>query len=96
MLLAKQNLEVLKAQYHIRARANDELTAADDRKAWVMTQFDVHDAELVYLTAQADYKGAELKYEAVDDLFSAVRKLANMRIADNESVNNANKYERSE
>lgn len=86
---AKRNLDKVKAQQHMRARGKNELTSDGDRKAWAATQPETQEAESMLITAEAEYKMAEMRYEAYDDLFNAVRKLANIRLAQNTAVEQA-------
>lgn len=76
--IAEDHLEVEKAKAHLQARNDDELTAAEDRKAFARTQPQVMEAQVAVINARRDVKLAQLmmrKYERYD---TNVRKAANI------------------
>lgn len=76
--IAEDYLEVAKAKAHLRARNDEELTAAEDRKAFARTQPEVLEAHIAVINARRDLKLAQLmmrKYERYD---TNVRKAANI------------------
>lgn len=90
---AKRELDKVKAQMHLRARQDAKLTSDGDRKAWAQSQPETEAAEIALINAEAEFKMAEMRYEAYDDLFNAVRKLANMQIEKDQAIKDADKYE---
>lgn len=90
---AKGKLSKTKAQMQILASGmKDELSAATDRKAWADDQPEVEAAEVELIRAEANLKTAELRLEANDDLFTAVKKLAAIKIAQEQDARNAERY----
>lgn len=91
---AKRNLKKVQAQQMMIANANPALTAAPDRKAAADNSDEVEMAEIQLIDAEAQMKMAEFLHEAHDDLFTAVKKIAAIKIAQEEDARNANRYER--
>lgn len=89
---ASNALEVAKAKAQLEAGTIDELTAAEDRKAWARTRPGVMEAELVVLNAKADLKLAQLSLKKYENYFVSVRKAANIFEVLEKASNNANRY----
>lgn len=88
---AKRKVAHVKAIAMMQANHKADLTAADDRKAWAYTQKSVEDAEIDLINAEAEFKMAERHYAAYDNLYMAVKKLVEMRIAQNSAQNQADR-----
>ncbi len=90
---AKRNLKKTTAQQMMIANANPELTAAPDRKAAADNSDEVEMAEIKLIDAEAQMRIAEALHEAHDDLFTAVKKIAAIKISQEEDARNANRYD---
>lgn len=86
----KRRLKKTMAQQMMIARANKDLTAAPDRRAWAESSQEAEDAEIVVINAEAEYKMAEFHYQAYDNLYTAIKKLSSMRIEQNKAQERAN------
>lgn len=93
---AKRNLNKVKAQMMIKANAKSDLTAAQDRKAWADSSLEVELAEIALIDAEAQLRIAEFLHEAHDDLFTAVKKIASIKVAQEEDAKQANRFERNQ
>lgn len=89
---AQQNLKALKASLMLQARRDASLKAAPDRTAWVDSQLEVHQAELDLINADAEETAAELAYEALDDLFTAGKKIMQYLTDQEKATKDYNKY----
>lgn len=88
---AKRKLKKEQAIAMMQANTKKDLTAADDRKAWAYTQKNVEEAEIALIEAEAASKMAELHFAAYDNLYMAVKKLVEFRIAQNAAQANADR-----
>lgn len=88
---AKRKLKHEQAVAMMQANHKKDLTAADDRKAWAYTQKNVEHAEIDLINAEAAYKMAEFHYAAYDNLYMAIKKLVELRIAQNSAQNQADR-----
>ena len=88
---AKRKLKKTIAQQTMIAQNDPDLPAANDRKAWADNRPEVEAAEIDLINAEAEYKMAELHYEAYDNLFTAIKKLSAMRIEQNKSQDRFNR-----
>lgn len=88
---AKRKLKKEQAIAMMQANQKSDLTAADDRKAWAYTQKNVENAEIDLINAEAESKMAEFHFDAYDNLYMAIKKLVEMRIAQNAAQNNADR-----
>lgn len=88
---SKRRLRKVMAMEMMKARQNPDLTAAPDRKAVAENTQAVEDAEIVVINAEAEYKMAEFHLGAYDNLFTAIKKLSNMRIERNKAEAAANR-----
>lgn len=93
---AKRNLSKVKAQMMMKANARDSLSAAPDRKAWVEQSSEVEMAEIALIEAEAQHKTAEFLHEAHDDLFTAVKKIASIKIEQERDVSSSNRFDKPE
>lgn len=93
---AKRKLSKEKAIAMMKANAKKELTASKDREAWAYDQSNVEDAEIDLINAEAEYKMAEFHMAAYDNLYMAIKKLVEMRIAQNAAQNNADRSYRAQ
>lgn len=66
------------------------LTSAEDRKAYAQDQNNVEQAEVELIQAEAEYRMAEFHFNAYDNLYMAVKKMADMRMAENAAQQRAN------
>jgi len=93
---AKRKLKKEQAIAMMQANHRADLTAADDRKAWAYSQKNVENAEIELINAEAEAKMAEFHFAAYDNLYMAIKKLVEMRIAQNAAQDNADRaYRRS-
>lgn len=88
---AKRRLKKTIAMEMMKARNDPKLTAVGDRKAVAENSQPVEDAEIVLINAEAEYRIAELHYDAYDNLFTAIKKLSAMRIEQNRAQDAANR-----
>jgi hypothetical protein len=91
---AKRNLKKVQAQQMMIANANPELKAAPDRKAAADNSDEVEMAEIRLIEAEAQLRIAEGLHEAHDDLFTAVKKIAAIKISQEEDARNAQRFDR--
>lgn len=89
---AKRNLNKVKAQMMMKAGSQPDLGAAADRKAWADERPEVEAAEISLIDAEAHLRIAEFLHEAHDDLFTAVKKIASIKIEQDRDAKNANQY----
>lgn len=89
---AKRNLTKVKAQQMMIAQANPELKAAPDRQAAALNSDEVTMAEIKLIDAEAKMKMAEFLLEAHDDLFTAVKKIAAIKISQDEDARAAARF----
>lgn len=92
---AKRKLKKEQAIAMMQANHKKDLGAAEDRKAWAYTQKNVEAAEIDLINAEAEAKMAEFHYNAYDNLYMAIKKLVEMRIAQNAAQSNADRSYRS-
>lgn len=84
--------EMALAMMHANAnKESDGLTAESDRKAWAQRQANVEEAEINEIQAEAEYRMAEFHFQAYDNLYMAVKKMADMRMAENAAQERANR-----
>lgn len=88
---AMRKVKKEKAIQMMKANHRADLTSAEDRKAWAYDQKSVEDAEIDAINAEAEYKMAEFHLAAYDNLYMAIKKLVEMRIAQNAAQNNADR-----
>lgn len=93
---AKRNLTKVKAQQMMIAQANPELKAAPDRQAAALNSDEVTMAEIKLIDAEAKMKMAEFLLEAHDDLFTAVKKIAAIKISQDEDARAAARFGESQ
>ncbi len=86
---AKRMLRKVTAMQMMIARAKPELTAVGDRKAWAEQSPEVEAAEIAVINAEAEYRAAEFHYEAYDNLYTAIKKLSQMKIEQNKAQERA-------
>lgn len=67
------------------------LTAEADRRAWAQRQPNVEEAEIDEIQAEAEYRMAEFHFNAYDNLYMAVKKMTDMRMAENAAQARANR-----
>lgn len=67
------------------------LTAEADRRAWAQRQANVEEAEIDEIQAEAEYRMAEFHFNAYDNLYMAVKKMTDMRMAENAAQARANR-----
>jgi len=88
--LVKKEMAI--AMMNANARKDkDGLTAESDRKAWAQRQANVEKAEVAEIQAEAEYRMAEFHFQAYDNLYMAVKKMADMRMAENAAQERANR-----
>lgn len=88
---AKRRLKKEHAIAMMKAQNKKDLSAAEDRKAWANDQKNVENAEIDLINAEAEYKMAEFHMAAYDNLYMAIKKLVEMRIAQNAAQDNADR-----
>lgn len=93
---AKRKLKKEQAIAMMQANHKKELTAAEDRKAWAYNQKNVEDAEIDLINAEAESKMAEYHFDSYDNLYMAIKKLVEMRIAQNAAQSNADRSYRQQ
>jgi hypothetical protein len=69
----------------------DELSSAEDRKAWAQNADNVEKAEIDLIQAEAEFRMAEFHFQAYDNLYMAVKKMIDMRMAENAAQERANR-----
>jgi hypothetical protein len=67
------------------------LTSEKDRSAWAQNQPNVDKAEVAVIQAEAEYRMAEFHFNAYDNLYMAVKKMTDMRMAENAAQERANR-----
>lgn len=67
------------------------LTSAEDRKAWAQNSRNVEQAEIALINTEAEYRMADFHFKAYDNLYMAVKKIADMRMAENAAQDRANR-----
>lgn len=67
------------------------LTSEADRKAWAQNSKNVEAAEIAEIQAEAEYRMAEFHFNAYDNLYMAVKKMSDMRMAENAAQERANR-----
>ncbi len=72
-------------------KETEGLTAENDRRSWAQHQKNVEDAEIAEIQAEAEYRMAEFHFNAYDNLYMAVKKMADMRMAENAAQARANR-----
>lgn len=89
---AKRRVKKELAIAMMKANAQKEtLSSADDRKAWAQDQKNVEKAEVELIQAEAEYRMAEFHFNAYDNLYMAVKKMVEMRMAENAAQERANR-----
>jgi len=84
---AKRYLKKTLAIEMMKANQNKKLTAAPDRKAWAENSKAVEKAEIAVINAEAQHKIAEFRFEMLDNLYMAVKKMVIMRTDQNQAEN---------
>lgn len=72
-------------------RESEGLTSEKDRTAWAQNQKNVDAAEIAVIQAEAEYRMAEFHFNAYDNLYMAVKKMSDMRMAENAAQERANR-----
>jgi hypothetical protein len=91
---AKRNAKKELAIAMMRANAlrdKEGLTSEKDRSAWAQNQKNVDTAEIAVIQAEAEYRMAEFHFNAYDNLYMAVKKMTDMRMAENAAQERANR-----
>lgn len=88
---AKRRLKKTLGNEMAIARLNPLLTAVGDRKAAAENSQIVEDEEINVINAEANYRMAEYRYTAYDNLYTAIKKLSQMRIERNKAERDANR-----
>lgn len=91
---AKRNVKKEMALAMMQANAmkdSEGLTAEADRKAYAQNSAGVEKAEIAEIQAEAEYRMAEFHFQAYDNLYMAVKKMADMRMAENAAQARANR-----
>lgn len=70
-------------------KESEDLTSAEDRKAYAQNSKSVEKAEVTLIQAEAEYRMAEFHFNAYDNLYMAVKKTADMRMAENAAQDRA-------
>lgn len=70
---------------------SEGLTSSEDRKAYAQNSKNVEKAEVELIQAEAEYRMAEFHFNAYDNLYMAVKKTADMRMAENAAQERANR-----
>lgn len=96
-----EELKVCKAKHQLEASAKatpqtENLTAAEDRKAYVITQKDVQSLEGRIITAKGDMVIARLQEERLQNFFTSIRKHANLLISEDENTRAGVKWSKDE
>lgn len=90
--VAKHDLKVLKAGKHLEARNNSDYTSNDDRKAYVDQDSEVVAKEVEIIRLDGEQTVATIEFERLNNMFTAIRKLASMYVSSEENQRNAAKY----
>lgn len=91
---AKRNVKKEMALAMMQANAmkdSENLSAEADRKAYAQNSAVVEKAEIAEIQAEAEYRMAEFHFQAYDNLYMAVKKMADMRMAENKAQERANR-----
>lgn len=91
---AKRNVKKELAIAMMKANAlrdKEGLTSEKDRSAWAQNQKNVDEAEIAVIQAEAEYRMAEFHFNAYDNLYMAVKKMTDMRMAENAAQERANR-----
>ena len=91
---AKRNVKKELALAMMQANALKEsegLTSSEDRKAYAQNTKSVEKAEVELIQAEAEYRMAEFHFNAYDNLYMAVKKMSDMRMAENAAQERANR-----
>lgn len=88
--LVKKELAIAMMQANARKTEKD-LTSEKDRTAWAQNQPKVEEAEIAVIQAEAEYRMAEFHFNAYDNLYMAVKKMTDMRMAENAAQERANR-----
>lgn len=91
---AKRNVKKELAIAMMKANAlrdKEGLTSEKDRSAWAQNQPNVDAAEIAVIQAEAEYRMAEFHFNAYDNLYMAVKKMTDMRMAENAAQERANR-----
>lgn len=75
----------------MQANSKPDLKSAEDRKAWAQNSKIVDDAEVDLINAEAAFRMAEFHFQAYDNLYMAVKKMTDMRMAENAAQDRANR-----
>lgn len=73
----------------MQANSQPDLKSAEDRKAWAQNTKIVDDAEVDLINAEAAFRMAEFHFQAYDNLYMAVKKMTDMRMAENAAQDRA-------
>jgi hypothetical protein len=74
----KQALKTVYSRKLLEANYDEDLKAANERKAWAESHPEYLTAEEDLIIAEGNYKAAELHYSAYDNLYTAVKKASGM------------------
>lgn len=88
--MVKKELAVAMMQANA-LRDKEGLTSEKDRSAWAQNQKNVDAAEIAVIQAEAEYRMAEFHFNAYDNLYMAVKKMTDMRMAENAAQERANR-----
>lgn len=88
--MVKKELAVAMMQANA-LRDSEGLTSEKDRSAWAQNQKNVDVAEIAVIQAEAEYRMAEFHFNAYDNLYMAVKKMTDMRMAENAAQERANR-----
>lgn len=88
--MVKKELAVAMMQANA-LRDKEGLTSEKDRSAWAQNQPNVDKAEVAVIQAEAEYRMAEFHFNAYDNLYMAVKKMTDMRMAENAAQERANR-----
>lgn len=88
--MVKKELAIAMMQANAQ-RTADTLTSEKDRTAWAQNQKKVEEAEIAVIQAEAEYRMAEFHFNAYDNLYMAVKKMTDMRMAENAAQERANR-----
>jgi len=72
-------------------KGSEGLTSEADRKAFAQNSREVEASEIAEIQAEAEYRMAEFHFGAYDNLYMAVKKMADMRMAENAAQERANR-----
>lgn len=88
--MVKKELAVAMMQANA-LRDKEGLTSEKDRTAWAQNRKAVDTAEIAVIQAEAEYRMAEFHFNAYDNLYMAVKKMTDMRMAENAAQERANR-----